>query len=175
MKVFRQENLLVDGYNVINAWPELIALKDNLEHSRDRLLEIMTHYGAFKDYKVVVVFDAHFIAGGETQRQIVKGVSVVYTGEGETADSFIERQVYELVRRGEEVYVATSDGAEQMLVAGMGAYRISARELLTDVDRVNRIIREQFSENTQNYRRHELENRIKGDVARKLNDLRRGR
>ena len=47
--------LLVDGYNVINAWPELVALKDNLEHARDKLVDILAGYGAYKDYKVLVV------------------------------------------------------------------------------------------------------------------------
>ncbi len=175
MKSGRQDNLLVDGYNVINAWPELCAFKDNLEFARDRLVDIMAHYGAFKDYRVVIVFDAHFVIGGEMRRQIVKGLSVIYTEEGETADSCIEKMAYALVKQGQEVYVATSDGAEQMLILGAGAYRISARELLKDVKRVNKAIKERFTETPQNYRRQELENRISDDVAKRLNDIRRGR
>ena len=175
MKLARQDYLLVDGYNVINAWPELTIFKDNLEFARDRLVDIMAHYGAFKDYQVVIVFDAHFVVGGEMHRQVVKGLSVIYTEEGETADSCIEKMAYMLVRQGEAVYVATSDGAEQMLVLGVGAYRISARELLKDVKRVNKVINERFTENTQNYHRHELESRLNGDVAKRLNDIRRGR
>ena len=57
-------------------------------------------------------------------------VKVVYTKEKETADSYIERSVYEATKYyGREVYVVTSDGAEQSLILGAGAYRISANEL----------------------------------------------
>ena len=35
------EYLLVDGYNVINTWPELREL-GNLEHARARLIEVST-------------------------------------------------------------------------------------------------------------------------------------
>lgn len=175
MKSAGKDHLLVDGYNVINAWPELVALQDNLEHARDRLVDILSHYGAFMDYQVVVVFDAHFAAGGQMHWQTAQGITVIFTEEGSTADSCIEKLAYDLVRRGEEVYVATSDGAEQMLVLGVGAYRISARELLKDVKRVNKAIRDRFADSVHHCRRHELENRLDGDVARRLNELRRGR
>lgn len=175
MKSIRQEYLLVDGYNIINAWPELIALKDDLEYARDKLIEIMAHYGAFRDYKVIVVFDAHFSAGGEVERKVVRGLTVVYTEEGETADSFIEKKAYALVRYGEKVFVATSDCAEQMLVLGAGAFRMSARELLRDVKRINKAIGDRYTENIQSYRRHELENRLNDDVVKRLDDIRRGR
>lgn len=174
MNLVRQDHLLVDGYNVINDWPELIALKDNLEHARDRLVDILAHYGAFMDYQTAIVFDAHFTSGGETHRQIVRGVSVIFTEEGATADSCIEKLAYDLVRQGKAVYVATSDGAEQMLVLGMGAYRISARELLKDVKRVNKLIKDRFTESAHFSRRHELENRLHDDIAKRLNELRRG-
>jgi len=50
--------LIVDGYNVINAWAELIKLKDqSLEHARDKLVEMMAGYGAYKGYRVTVVYD----------------------------------------------------------------------------------------------------------------------
>ena len=37
-----KEYLIVDGYNIIGAWPELQELKEtNLEHARARLIEII--------------------------------------------------------------------------------------------------------------------------------------
>jgi hypothetical protein len=42
------EYLLVDGYNVINTWPELQEL-GNLENARARLVELLANYGAFRD------------------------------------------------------------------------------------------------------------------------------
>lgn len=170
--------LLVDGYNVINAWPELIALKEsNLEHARDKLTDIMTGYGAFKKYNVIVVFDAHGVVGTDSSYQVNDSTEVVYTKEGETADSYIEKMVYYLLRQGVKggrVYVVTSDWAEQLVILGAGAYRISARELLQDVHKVNKLIAEGFSETVLNYRRHELQNRLNSDVVKRLDEMRRG-
>ena len=37
------EFLIIDGYNVINAWPDLIRLKEiNFEHARLKLIDILT-------------------------------------------------------------------------------------------------------------------------------------
>ena len=52
--------LLVDGYNIIGAWPELQELKNkDLAAARDRLVEIMAEYQAYTGYRVIVVFDAY--------------------------------------------------------------------------------------------------------------------
>ena len=58
--------LLVDGYNIIGAWPELRVLKEkDLSAARDRLIEILAEYKAYTGYKVVVVFDAYYVQGLE--------------------------------------------------------------------------------------------------------------
>lgn len=168
--------LLVDGYNVINDWAELAALTDNLEHVRDKLVDILAGYGAYKDYSVIVVFDAHAVAGGGTSLDSVAGrMKVVYTRESETADSYIERAAYQLVREGRAVYVVTSDWAEQLAILGAGAWRISARELRNAVLEADKKILEGYSQSLVNYRRHELQNRLGRDVVKRLNDWRQGR
>lgn len=169
-----KEALLVDGYNVINAWPELMALKD-LEHARDKLVDIIASYSVYKSYRAVVVFDAHSVPGADTQEYVYKDIAVVFTSEGETADSYIEKTAYNLVRQGEKVYVVTSDWAEQLIILGAGAFRIPARELIGDVKRVNKLVKERFTESALNYRRHELGNRLTNEVAKRLDDIRRGR
>lgn len=167
--------LLVDGYNVINYWPELNALKDNLEQARDKLVDRLAGYGAFKDYNVIVVFDANAVPGGGGRLDIVPGgLQVVYTREGETADSYIEKAAYQLVREGRGVYVVTSDWDEQLTVLGVGAWRISARELRNDVLATDKNILEGYSHSAVNYRRHELQNRLERDIVRRLNDWRKG-
>jgi uncharacterized protein len=168
--------LLVDGYNVIYAWPELAALKDDLELARNKLMDILAGYGAYKDYRVVIVFDAHAVAGGKPSLETVsQALQVVFTKEGETADSCIEKMAYQLVRQGQGVYVVTSDWAEQLTILGVGAWRISARELLGEVLEVDKRIREGYGGILLNYRRNELENRLGRDITKRLNDLRRGR
>ena len=85
--------LLVDCYNMIGAWSELRQLADdNLEHARDRLVELLAEYQGFSGKRVILVFDAHQVPGsGGIYRQ--SRLEVIYTKEKETADECIERLV----------------------------------------------------------------------------------
>lgn len=129
--------LFVDGYNIIHAWKQLKYLSDNvnLEAARERLGDIVGEYAAFTGMKAVVVFDAHMVKGAYSKSIKRPGVTMVYTKEHQTADSYIEKAVSKLDRYQQNIYVATSDGAEQMMVLSHGASRISARELLLQVEK----------------------------------------
>lgn len=127
------EYLIVDGYNVINAWPDLDKLKnDSFEHARLKLIEVMSDYYGSTKKKITIVFDAHQVKGGREREEVYPGVKVIYTKEDETADALIERIVGKLSKKG-RVYVATSDWIEQSVIMQKGALRLSARELLLDV------------------------------------------
>ncbi|TWI53606.1 NYN domain-containing protein [Halalkalibacter nanhaiisediminis] len=129
-----EDILLVDGYNMIGAWPELRDLKDrDFGLARDRLVEIMAEYQAYTGYKVKVVFDAHMVAGiGKKYHN--HRIDVIYTRKNETADERIEKLVHELKRIDTRIHVATSDFMEQSLTFGSGALRKSARELLSETE-----------------------------------------
>lgn len=60
-------------------------------------------------------------------------ITVVYTKEAETADTYIEKATHEL-SRNYRVEVATSDRMEQIIIAGNGAARLSANEFRKQVD-----------------------------------------
>ncbi|WP_025730695.1 NYN domain-containing protein [Atopobacter phocae] len=126
----KQRLLIVDGYNMIGAWPELLSLKkrDEIGLARDELLRILSDYAAREELIVLVVFDAQLVEGIE-QMFDEYNLSVVFTKEGETADSYIERTVKELLSPLITLTVATSDLAEQCVVFQQGALRQSAREL----------------------------------------------
>src|SRR5690625_1282347 len=133
--------LVVDGYNIIGAWEELKQLKSyDISQARNRLIEILSEYQVYVGYRVIVVFDAHYVKGGQskTEKNIVE---VIYTKENETADECIERIVKSLKNVKNQVYVATSDYEEQRVIFGRGALRISARELLIEVKNMNRDIK----------------------------------
>jgi uncharacterized protein len=132
--------LLVDGYNIIGAWAELRALKDkDLPAARDRLVEIMADYQAFTGYRVIIVFDAHFVQGTEKKYRNYK-VEIIFTKENETADERIEKLAIELNNRRTQVHVATSDFTEQWSIFGQGALRKSARELFIEVQGIDKKI-----------------------------------
>lgn len=136
-----KEYLLVDGYNIIFAWDSLKALaKERLEFARDRLLHLLQNYQGYQKCEVILVFDAYKIKGHGTEIERHNGVSVVYTKEAETADSYIERVSKQLLKEN-RVRVATSDALEQLIILGNGAMRISAREFEAEIHAVEQEIR----------------------------------
>jgi len=129
------EYLIVDGYNIINSWPELVELKSkSFEHAREKLVDILADFQGIAGMKIIVVFDAGNVKGGLENREVVNGVTIIFTQYGETADAVIERLVGTLPA-GCSIFVATSDWAEQRIVFGKGAYRLSSRDLYERVKR----------------------------------------
>ena len=130
--------LLVDGYNIIGAWPELRQLKEkDLAAARDRLIEKMAEYQGYSGFKVIVVFDAHYVQGIEKKYKNHK-IEVIFTRENESADERIEKLAIDMNNRRTQIYVATSDFTEQWVIFGQGALRISARELLTEMENIEK-------------------------------------
>ena len=170
----QREHFIIDGYNVINSWPELIKLQDDLSKARDELVHILTEYGAYENYDIVVVFDAMFTEDEEHHESINDHMQVIYTGAGETADSCIERLAYALVRQGREVHVVTSDGAEQSVILGAGAYRIPSLEFRKFVQRTRKMLQKEYLGPVTNpVIRLEVQDRLDADTVKKMDALRK--
>lgn len=136
------EYLLVDGYNIIFAWDELNEIaKDNLDLARNQLINILCNYQGFKQCKLILVFDAYKIKGGQRNIEKIHNINVVYTQEAETADMYIEKVTHEIGKKY-KVRVATSDNLEQIIILGNGAYRVSASEFQKEVKSVEKAIRD---------------------------------
>lgn len=127
---------MIDGYNVINALPELKEISiQSLEEARNFLVDQMIEYHFYTGTEVILVFDAYQVKGTKVKRENIKGIEVVFTKEHQTADSYIEKRVEELVKdRRNVVKVVTSDWAEQQIVMGSGAIRVIPRELKLELD-----------------------------------------
>ena len=78
---------------------------------------------------------------GRPGTQTWHNLHVIYTREAETADMFIERTTHELAKN-HRVRVVSSDGAEQIIILGNGALRVSARAFEREVRAVEAEIRE---------------------------------
>lgn len=127
------EYLLVDGYNIIYAWDELKAVaQDNLDAARKLLMDILSNYQGFRKCEVILVFDAYKVPHGAGEIFRYHNLSVVYTKAAETADSFIEKTTYRLGSNC-RVRVATSDGAEQLIILCHGALRVPASAFRDEV------------------------------------------
>lgn len=141
------EYLLVDGYNIIFAWPELNELsKDNLDSARRKLIDILCNYQGYKGCNLILVFDAYKVKGNPGSVEKYHNIYVVYTKEAETADQYIEKTVHDMHQtppnKGRyRVTVATSDALEQMIVWGNGAQRISALGFKADVENASQGIK----------------------------------
>lgn len=138
----RKTVLFVDGYNVLNAWPELkVILEDDLEGARVKLNDFMHEYAAFYGEEVYVVYDAYLTASKKEKIESYDLVHIVYTKENQTADSFIEREVKRL---SEDVRimikVTTSDWVQQRQILGSGGIRLTPWELKDKCARIRRKI-----------------------------------
>ena len=131
-----RQYLLVDGYNMIYAWKELSELAQvNLDAARMALADILANYRGYRKMTLILVFDAYKVEGGTEHVQEYSGIHMVFTKEAETADAYIERAVKNTAAvRNADITVATSDAAEQMIIWGEGARRMSARELREEIE-----------------------------------------
>ncbi len=170
--------LIVDGYNILHAWPELSPLirSGRGEEARRRLIAILADYAAASAERVTVVFDAHGRARDRGVGESIDGVTVVFGSSAQTADHVIERRVAIASERGYArlVTVATGDRLQRDMVMAMGASVIGAEALRQQV------LGAQTAIATHNATRrreagfaNRIEDRIDPDVRRQLERLRR--
>lgn len=140
--IIKPEYMLVDGYNIIFAWPELKQLAEvNVDSARLKLLDIVSNYAAFRDIETAVVFDAYRLEHHKTELLDYHNIHVVFTATAETADHYIERFTHENASKY-AITVATSDGIEQIIIRSQGCRLLSATCLYEEVKSVNSQIKE---------------------------------
>lgn len=170
-----EEILVVDGYNMIGAWPNLRDLKEKerLEEARERLIEILGEYQSISGRRVLLVFDAHKTSGRE-KKMSRNRIDIIFTGEKETADEWIERYVKRMKNRRNQIFVATSDQLEQHVTFGGGGLRISARELYHEVKKGKERVEEMIRKNEESpLPGKKVGERLHPDIARLFEKYRR--
>ncbi len=164
--------VFVDGYNVINSWPGLRETKEySLESSRKNLIDILQNYSVYKNCRVFLVFDAHLVNKNIGSKETYGNLVVVFTKEGETADSYIEKYINSIGRKT-EVSVVTSDSLEQQVTFQRGATRMSAMEFYFEIQEMKKIIAAKV-EKKHSQKRNLLEDIIEDEVLEKLEKIRR--
>lgn len=162
----------VDGYNVINSWPNLKKRKEySYEAARKKLIDTLENYASFNHYKIEIVFDAHKVAGNLEKKEIIGDVTVVFTKDGETADAYIERSVHEVGKKI-EVIVVTSDNLEQQTIFQRGAIRMSSLEFYHEVIKVEKIIEKKSQKQVVTCKNF-LSDSLERDIFEKLDKLRK--
>lgn len=122
-------HLLIDGANVLHAWPDLRALlRRDRDAARSQLVQRTAVIHDAEAMRVTVVFDGRgdeIVIERPSQQPTF---SVVYTPSALTADDVIEQTVAGAAHPGDCV-VATDDRAERATVSAAGASAISADDL----------------------------------------------
>ncbi len=157
----KADYFIVDGYNLIFAWEELKEIatgnagakelrtpgsgkrpqegplprsgSGNFEAARQKLITMLANYAGYKDCPTVLIFDGYKVKEGQGSRQAQGKLSVVYTKEGESADSYIEKLVHE-IGKNYSVRIVSSDGMIQLAALQLGVLRVSAREYKQEVE-----------------------------------------
>ncbi len=166
----REEYLLVDGYNIIHAWPDLKGLADsNMDGARTKLLDALSNFQGIRKCHIIVVFDAYRVQGHLEEVAEYNTIHVVYTREAQTADQYIEKFAHDNNKKY-SITVATSDGLQQIIIRGAGCALLTARELKADVERAQKEIYEENSK-IQGKNRNYLEDAITPEAKKQITEL----
>ena len=114
--------LIIDGYNLIRTTDLATAeSQDGLEAGRTALLEELAAYQRLRRHRLTVVFDGAGPLGPSRSKE--KGIKVVFTPAGMSADEQIARLIEE---RGDQTLVVTSDQGLARRVEAAGAECVSS-------------------------------------------------
>ena len=140
----KQQYLIADGYNLIFAWETLAnTAQTDLEAARRQLCDRLSNHAAYKNIRLVVVFDGYKVKGNPGEKGEFAGIQVVYTKENQTGDAYIEGLLAQ-IGPNYNVRVATSDGLVQLSSVRSGVLRVSARELLAEVEATEKEMKQHF-------------------------------
>ena len=143
--------ILVDGYSLLHAWPELA--RGRARHSpaaRDALILALTRYGDAAGVPVTVFFDGGGAPKGTPPPHSNPGMEVIFSPKGKTADDLIERVACRIAQHGEAL-VVTNDHAERDTVIAFGCRATGCEEFILDV---NAALRE-LSDSLERHNRRE--------------------
>lgn len=161
--------MLVDGYNVIYQWSRLKKqmLLGNTQRARELLVRDLEELHNIKGWRIECVFDGFGRKvngplgdagpGGErislSDREFTlhqtqsKGVRVVYSGIGASADSYIEKRCIDakaitqgkLSVAGGSLIAASNDAMVRLVATGAGALVMSSDRLVDELKAVKKV------------------------------------
>lgn len=163
----------IDGYNVLHRSSVLRAsARLDLESAREALIDRVAQFCIATGQKACVVFDGrHTSKADRVPHKNVPGLQLVYTPSELTADSYIERAVYQHKDRL-QVAVVSNDRSLRDLCRNLGALTMEADNFLDSV-RESRHDMEGVMARAKREKIEHLEDRLDADVLHKLMELRK--
>lgn len=149
-------HLLVDGSNILHAWPELSSLfKRDRDAARAQLVQQLAVIHDVESVQLTIVFD------GRGEKLVIEhpsqesSLAVIYTSSSQTADDVIEQMAAKAVATSRCI-VATDDQAERQTVRAAGAEVVSSNDLLAwakqAATRLSSIVKRNQSANEKTWR-----------------------
>jgi predicted RNA-binding protein with PIN domain len=119
-------HIIVDGYNLIRQSPTLSRLdRRDIALGREALVAGLAAYRKIKPHRITVVFDGVDAPGWSAARDVQRGVHILFSRRGESADAVIVR----LARQErEKALVVSSDAAVARAAEACGAAAIDSPE-----------------------------------------------
>lgn len=126
--------ILVDGYSLLHAWPQLAPKQPR--HSaaaRGELIQRLTLYQDAIGTPITIFFDGARAPAAKLAAPKKSEVEVLYSRAGQTADQMIERATHRFAPFG-EVLAVTNDFAERDIVIGLGGMASSCQHFIFTVE-----------------------------------------
>ncbi|MDO4940602.1 MAG: NYN domain-containing protein [Erysipelotrichaceae bacterium] len=139
---------IIDGYNLMYYLDEELALTD-LINAREKTINIVCDFAGYVAAETILVFDAYKANGSKPEVLEHDNITIVYTKENQTADTYIEDKSKEL-KNDYKVIVVTSDALEQLKAFSNDSAIISSREFMLRYDNFKK--NNKFIANRINYK-----------------------
>ncbi len=133
-----KEHLLVDGYNLMHAWPETRRLlRQDIDGARERFLDTVRIIHDIGGVTTTVVFDGRGAKPEVENPGGQKSFSVVFSPAGLSADGVIEQLVAH-AKDPTSCSVATRDNLVAESIRASGAVVLTPEDLMDWVERCER-------------------------------------
>jgi predicted RNA-binding protein with PIN domain len=126
--------ILVDGYSLLHAWPDLApGQARHTAAAREELIQRLTQYQDAIGTPLTIFFDGGGAPAGTPADLSTAELEILYSRSGQTADDLIERAAYRFRPYG-EVLAVTDDQAERDTVISMGGMASSCGNFIQTVE-----------------------------------------
>jgi uncharacterized protein len=126
--------ILVDGYSLLHNWPELApGAPRHSERARDELTFVLTKYHDTTGEPITIFFDGSGAPPDAPKNGSNRGVEILFSRAGQTADQMIERAAHRFQSHG-EVMVVTDDFAVRDTAGGFGGLVSSCTNFIRRVE-----------------------------------------
>jgi len=117
-------HIIIDGYNLIRRSKYLSSLDlQDIQLGREALIDRLSAYKKIKAHRITVVFDGTRAPDLARQRDRQKGISIIFSRSGESADAVIKKMA---VAENQRALVVSSDLDIVRSASSSGAATISA-------------------------------------------------